>query len=152
VEATLRAVRDEAQLRTEFRRIRWFVGLPLVLWAEPATDQALARWHVSTSALIDPAHCRPHYRPGAWTAHCTPGARIADARSNDAMAFARSFDRDITMLFDVVDCVTRRTWVRAGGSIASSVARSPRRLLCRTFERVVRGGPSVRRFQAGCLH
>jgi hypothetical protein len=68
VEATLRAVRDEAQLRTEFRRIRWFVGLPLVLWAEPATDQALARWHASTSALIDPAHCGPHYRLGAWTA------------------------------------------------------------------------------------
>jgi 2'-5' RNA ligase len=104
-EAMLRAVRDEAQLRIEFRRIRWFVGPPLVLWAEPTTDLALARWHASISTIIDPAHCRPHYRPGAWTPHCTLGTRIVDARSNDAMAFARSFDRNITVLFDVVDCV-----------------------------------------------
>ena len=51
-EAMLRAVKDEAQLRIEFRRIRWFVGPPLVLWAEPAADQALARWHASISAII----------------------------------------------------------------------------------------------------
>ena len=104
-EAMLRAVKDEAQLRIEFRRIRWFVGPPLVLWAEPVTDQALARWHASISAIIDPAHCRPHYRPGAWTPHCTLGTRIPDTKSDDAMAFARSFNRNITVLFDVVDCV-----------------------------------------------
>jgi 2'-5' RNA ligase len=104
-EAMLRAVNNESQLRIEFRRIRWFAGPPLVLWAEPTTDQALARWHASISATIDPAHCRPHYRPGAWTPHCTIGMRIADAKRNDAMAFARSFDRKITVLFDVVDCV-----------------------------------------------
>ena len=104
-EAMLRAVNDEAQLRIEFRRIRWFAGPPLVLWAEPTTDQVLARWHASISTIIDPAHCRPHYRPGAWTPHCTLGTRIADAKSDAAMAFARSFDRSITVLFDVVDCV-----------------------------------------------
>jgi len=104
-EAMLRAVNGEAQLRIEFRRIRWFVGPPLVLWAEPASDQVLARWHASISAMIDPAHCRPHYRPGAWTPHCTLGTRIADAKSDAAMAFARSFNRNITVLFDVVDCV-----------------------------------------------
>jgi 2'-5' RNA ligase len=104
-EAMLRAVNDEAQLRIEFKRIRWFVGPPLVLWAEPTTDQTLARWHASISETIDPAHCRPHYRPGAWTPHCTLATRIADAKSDDAMTFARSFDRNITVLFDVVDCV-----------------------------------------------
>jgi len=106
-EAMLRAVKGEAQLRIEFRRIRWFVGPPLVLWAEPAVDGTLTtcRWHASISAAIDPAHCRSHYRPGAWTPHCTLGTRIADAMSNDAIAFARSFDRSITVLFDVVDCV-----------------------------------------------
>jgi len=105
-EAMLRAVNGDAQLRIEFKRIRWFAGPPLVLWAEPADDQVLARWHASISETIDPAHCRPHYRPGAWTPHCTLGTRIADAKSDDAMAFARSFDRNITVLFDVVDCVT----------------------------------------------
>jgi 2'-5' RNA ligase len=101
----LRAANDEAQLSIEFKRIRWFVGPPLVLWAEPTADQALARWQASITRTIDPAHCRPHYRPGAWTPHCTLGMRIADGRSDDAMAFARSFDRIITVLFDVVDCV-----------------------------------------------
>ena len=104
-EAMLRAVEGEAQLRIEFRRISWFVGPPLVLWAKPAADETLSRWHASISAAIDPAHCRPHYRPGAWTPHCTLGMRIAYAKSNEAMAFARSFDRSITVLFDVVDCV-----------------------------------------------
>jgi 2'-5' RNA ligase len=104
-DAMLRAVEDEAQMRIVFGRLRWFLGPPLVLWAEPADDAILTRWHASISAAIDPAHCRSHYRPGAWTPHCTLGTRIADARSNDAMVFARSFDRSITVLFDVVDCV-----------------------------------------------
>jgi 2'-5' RNA ligase len=103
--ALLRAATGEAQLRIEFRRIRWFEGPPLVLWAEPVSDDALARWHASISAVINPAHCRPHYRPGAWTPHCTLGARIADTKRNDAMAFAQSFDRKIEVLFDVIDCV-----------------------------------------------
>jgi 2'-5' RNA ligase len=101
----LRAARSEAQLRIEFRRIRWFVGPPLVLWAEPVDDAALRRWHASVSAAIDPAHCRLHYRPGHWTPHCTLGTRIVDGKSDDAIAFARSFDRSITVLFDVADCV-----------------------------------------------
>jgi 2'-5' RNA ligase superfamily protein len=105
-EAMLRAVTYETQLRIAFKRIRWFVDPPLVLWAEPTTAQVLARWHTSISETIDPAYCRHHYRPGAWTPHCTLGTRIADAKSDDAMAFARSFDRNITVLFDVVDCVT----------------------------------------------
>lgn len=70
-EAMLSAVNGEAQLRIEFRRIRWFVGPPLVLWAEPASHETLTRWHASISAAIDPAHCRYHYRPRAWTPHCT---------------------------------------------------------------------------------
>ena len=61
--------------------------------------------HASINAAIDLASCRPHYRPDAWTPHCTLGMRIADARRNDAIAFARSFDRSIEVLFDVVDCV-----------------------------------------------
>lgn len=104
-DAMLRAAMDEAQLRVEFRRIRWFVGPPLVLWAEPAVDEALARLHNSINATIDPVHCRLHYRPGTWTPHCTLGTRITDGQRDDAIAFARSFDRSIEVLFDVVDCV-----------------------------------------------
>ncbi|OKO78013.1 2'-5' RNA ligase family protein [Bradyrhizobium sp. AS23.2] len=104
-DAMLAAVSGEAQLRIEFRRIRWFEGSPLVLWAEPAITKSLTRIHGAISAAIDPAHCRAHYRPGAWTPHCTLGSRIADERRDDAIAFAGAFDRKIEVLFDVVDCV-----------------------------------------------
>ncbi|MBR0790088.1 2'-5' RNA ligase family protein [Bradyrhizobium manausense] len=103
--AMLAAVAGETQLRIAFERIRWFEGSPLVLWAEPSVDEALARIHRAVSATIDPAHCRPHYRPGAWTPHCTLGTGIADERRDDAIAFARAFDRSIEVMFDVVDCV-----------------------------------------------
>ena len=101
----LAALAGETQLRITFNRIRWFEGSPLVLWAEPEADETLARIHAAISAAIDPAHCRPHYRPGAWTPHCTLGTAIADERRDDAMAFARAFDRTIEVVFDVADCV-----------------------------------------------
>ena len=104
-EALLRATIGGAQLPIKFKRIRWFEGPPLVLWAEPEVSQTLAKWHASVSADINPAYCRPHYRPGVWTPHCTLGARIADRRSNDAIAFAQSFNRTVEVIFDVVDCV-----------------------------------------------
>jgi hypothetical protein len=64
-DAMLAAFAGETQLRIEFKRIRWFDGSPLVLWGEPEVDEALARIHGAISAAIDPARCRPHYRPGA---------------------------------------------------------------------------------------
>lgn len=103
--AMLAAFAGEPQLRIAFRHIRWFEGTPLVLWAEPGANEALARIHGAISAAIDPAQCRPHYRPGAWTPHCTLGTSIADGRRDDAIAFARAFDRSIEVLFDVADCV-----------------------------------------------
>ncbi|MGR4930520.1 2'-5' RNA ligase family protein [Bradyrhizobium sp. CAR08] len=104
-DAMLAASSGERQLRIRFKRIRWFEASPLVLWAEPEANESLARIHGIISAAIDPAHCRPHYRPGAWTPHCTLGTAIADERRDDAMDFAHAFDRNIEVLFDVVDCV-----------------------------------------------
>jgi len=103
--AMLRATEGAAQLTLAFKRIRWFAGPPLILWAEPEANEILERLHASISAAIDPVHCRPHYRPGAWTPHCTLGTRITNERSQDAMAFAQSFDRRIEVIFDVIDCV-----------------------------------------------
>jgi 2'-5' RNA ligase len=104
-EAMQQAAAGQTQLRIVFSRIRWFEGSPLVLWAEPSRDAALTRMHAAISVAIDPARCRPHYRPEAWTPHCTLGMRIADNRRSDAIAFAQAFDRHIEVLFDVVDCV-----------------------------------------------
>ncbi len=104
-EAMQRASLGQTQLRIVFSRIRWFEGSPLVIWAEPSHEAALDRMHASISTVIDPARCRPHYRPEAWTPHCTLGMRIADNRRNDAIAFARTLNRSFEVLFDVVDCV-----------------------------------------------
>ena len=104
--ALQRASANEAQHRILFRRIRYFDGSPLVLWAEPESDAGLARMHRSVHACIDPALCRPHYRPGAWVPHCTLGVRVRDDQRDQARDFARSFNRVIEVVFDVVDCVT----------------------------------------------
>jgi 2'-5' RNA ligase len=104
-EAMQRATIGQTRLRVAFSRIRWFEGPPLVLWTEPSRIEALARMHASISAAIEPARCRPHYRPETWTPHCTLGMCIANRRRSDAIAFAQSFDRSIDVLFDVMDCV-----------------------------------------------
>lgn len=103
--ALLRVAKSEAQVRIEFRRIRWFVGAPLFLWAEPVNDEALKRWHASVSAVIDPDHCRPRYRPGNWIPHCTLLRASSISGTMRALAFSRSFNRSFTVLFDIADCV-----------------------------------------------
>jgi len=109
VEATWQALRDavagHGALEVQFSRIRWFADPRFVLWAEPEPVDMLLRWHASIAAAIDPGHCHQHYRPGAWVPHCTLGTRIMDESRDAAIAFARSFERRFTVVFDVVDCV-----------------------------------------------
>ncbi|CCD94948.1 putative calmodulin-binding protein [Bradyrhizobium sp. ORS 375] len=99
-------VRGRGALKIRFKRIAWFAHPRFVLWAEPEPDETLSQWHAALAAAIDPAYCREHYRPGAWTPHCTLGTRIMDVCRDDAMAFAGAFDRHFSVVFDVVDCVT----------------------------------------------
>ena len=108
----LKVVLDEvfagaAAVRLTFNRLRFFDSVPLVLWAEPAPSQALVDAHAQVHARIDPAWCRPHYRPGAWNPHCTLGTDVQSARREEAKSFAgrRNVNlRDI--VFDVADCVS----------------------------------------------
>ncbi|MGJ4889819.1 2'-5' RNA ligase family protein [Bradyrhizobium sp. HKCCYLR20261] len=99
-------VRGGGPLKIEFSGLAWFAHPRFVLWAVPESVEDLQQWHAAISAAIDPACCREHYRPGAWTPHCTLGTRIVDARRADAMAFARAFDQPFSVVFDVADCVT----------------------------------------------
>lgn len=105
-----RAIREAVEgapaLQLQFSRIKWFSDPRFVLWAEPERNESLFRWHAAIAAAINPAHCREHYRPGAWVPHCTLGTRILDARRDDAMTFARSFERRFNVVFDFVDCAT----------------------------------------------
>jgi 2'-5' RNA ligase len=64
-DALREAFAGRSALRLTFTRLRFFDD-PLVLWAEPLPSADLTSAHAKVHALIDPRHCHPHYRPGAW--------------------------------------------------------------------------------------
>jgi 2'-5' RNA ligase len=101
-----RAATGECEVRLTFNRVRTFAGPPLVLWAAPEPQDALIRMHAAIHSVIDPALCRPYYRPRFWVPHCTLGMAVRPERHDDAMAFAENFRGGIEATFDVVDCVT----------------------------------------------
>jgi 2'-5' RNA ligase len=100
-----RAAMGEPQVHLTFDRMRSFAGPPLVLWLAPQPRAPLERMHRAIHAAIDPALCRPHYRPGAWTPHCTLAMRVSDPRRDDALEFAQNFRGGVAVVFDVVDCM-----------------------------------------------
>ncbi len=100
------AAAGQAELRLSFNRIGMFTGPSLVLWLDPEPKEPLWRMHQTVHAVIGPAQCRPHYRPGAWVPHCTLGMAIPAERQDAAIAFGRSFRGGLQATFDVLDCVT----------------------------------------------
>ncbi|MBV8838215.1 MAG: 2'-5' RNA ligase family protein [Alphaproteobacteria bacterium] len=96
----------QTELRLSFNRIGLFTGPSLVVWADPDPKAALRRMHQAIHSVIEPALCRPHYRPGAWVPHCTLGMAIPAERRDAAMDFGRNFRGGLEATFDVIDCVT----------------------------------------------
>ena len=92
-------------LRLTFTRLRFF-DPPLVLWAEPSPSADLTSAHARVHACIDPRHCHPHYRPGAWVPHCTLGTQILLKYRAEALAVAARPIAAFEVVFDVVDCVS----------------------------------------------
>lgn len=88
-----------------FDGIASFDGPPMVLWASPRPSAVLLDIHEAIHAAIDPANCRPHYRPGAWKPHCTLGMQVRDDRREAALAFAREASSVFDVIFDALDCV-----------------------------------------------
>ena len=105
VNAIERAARGASELRLGFDRIGMFAGPPLVLWADPGPQNALLQMHQAVHAVIDPALCRPHYRPGFWVPHCTLGMNLRQERRAEATEFVQSFRGGVEAVFDVIDCV-----------------------------------------------
>jgi 2'-5' RNA ligase len=101
-----RAAQGQTELRLRFDRIGVFEGPPLVLWAAPGAQNVLLQMHQAIHDVIDPALCRPYYRPGLWVPHCTLGMNIRQDRRAEAMAFAQNFRGGVEAIFDVIDCVT----------------------------------------------
>jgi hypothetical protein len=94
------AFEDEPSMRT----LGYRPHFTFAIYDSPAIAEETA-WQAMLRAAIDPAYCRPHYRPGRWTPHCTLGTRITEERHHEAIDFAGSFNRSMTVLFDVADCV-----------------------------------------------
>jgi len=97
------ASRDLRAITLTFDAIRTFGGPPMVLWASPRPNTILQDVHGAVHAVIDPVHCRPHYRPGAWVPHCTLATSVRDDRREAALAFAEAFRNEIEVTFDALD-------------------------------------------------
>ncbi len=96
----------QSKVTLTFRAIRHFDIEPLVLWAAPDDADVLQRRHAALHETIDPQLCHPHYRPGAWVAHCTLATRIADDRRQQAVEFAAAGIQPFELVFDRADCVS----------------------------------------------
>lgn len=93
------------KLNIRFETIRYFDAQPLTLWLEPADRGELRALYEAVHRSIDPALCRPHYRPDTWIAHCTLGTDVRSANREAALALAGSMSDPIEVVFDMGDCV-----------------------------------------------
>ncbi|MCA3565173.1 MAG: 2'-5' RNA ligase family protein [Methylocystis sp.] len=109
-EAEVRAALDEASrnlrsITLTFDAIRTFGGPPMVLWASPRPSTILSDIHDAIHAVIDPVHCRPNYRPGAWVGHCTLATSVRNDQREAALSFAEAFRKEMEVTFDAIDCI-----------------------------------------------
>lgn len=100
-----RASKNLRAVTLTFDGIYSFDGTPMVLWASPRPSAVLRNIHEAIHAAINPISCRAHYRPGAWTPHCTLGTQVMDDRREAALAFAREADSLFDVVFDALDCI-----------------------------------------------
>jgi 2'-5' RNA ligase len=96
----------KSALRITFGELRHFEGTPLVLWAAPSVCVALDQAHAVLHRLVDPALCRPHYRPDVWVPHCTLAAQVKSERRDEALAFVSRPIAPFEVVFDMADCVS----------------------------------------------
>jgi 2'-5' RNA ligase len=105
LEALDQAGQNLRALTLTFDAIRTFEGSPMVLWASPRPSTSLQSLHDTVHGVIDPSHCRPHYRPGAWRPHCTLGMEVRDDQREAALAFSTIAREAFAVTFDGLDCI-----------------------------------------------
>lgn len=109
VEELQAVVADQANvpgLTISFDRIGVFDPGFLILWASPKPHEALMDLHNRVHAIIDPVRCKPPYRPGSWTPHCSIALRVADSHRDAAHQLLATDFTPFVLKFDVVDCVS----------------------------------------------
>jgi hypothetical protein len=109
-ETELRAALDQASrsrraITLTFDAIGTFNGPPMVLWASPRPNTTLSGIYEVVHSVIDPVHCRPNYRPGAWVPHCTLATSVRNDRREAALSFATAFRQELEVTVDALDCI-----------------------------------------------
>lgn len=100
------AARELDTLTLTFNFICNFAGPPMVLWADPQPKIILQRIHSNIHSSINPIQCRPYYRPGSWTPHCTLGTNIKADQQETALSFAAGFEGGMAVCFDALDLIS----------------------------------------------
>jgi 2'-5' RNA ligase len=95
---------DLAQMAVTLTHVTTFGIGSGVLYAalEPSPD--LMRLHARAAAAIDEV-CRPHYRTGSWTPHCTLATGVHDADMDRARAILERDWRSRTGVFEMAALV-----------------------------------------------
>jgi 2'-5' RNA ligase len=91
-----------AAVTLTFNAIRAFDGP--ILYAAPLPSAPLQALHDAVHAEIEPALCHEHYRPGAWSPHCTLAMHVLPERVDAALAWTRRRIPPFKVTFDVGDC------------------------------------------------
>lgn len=93
-------------LTISFDRLGSFDPGFLILWASPKPHEALLGLHNRLHTIIDPVQCKPPYRPGSWTPHCSIALRVAERHRGAACQLLAADFTPFVLKFDVVDCVS----------------------------------------------
>jgi len=105
LEAIVDALADVSALTLTFDRLGSFDPGFLILWAAPKPQQVLLDLHARAHSIIDPARCKPPYRPASWTPHCSIALRVAEQHRDAASRLLLADFEPFTLTFDVVDAV-----------------------------------------------
>jgi 2'-5' RNA ligase len=91
--------------RLTFKRLAFFERPKFVVWAAPEPSESLSSAHAAIHRRIDPSLCWPHYRPRAWTPHCTLAMNILATNTRAAIARTETRIAPFDVVFDRADCV-----------------------------------------------
>ena len=101
------AFRHCESVTVRFDRLGYFEGPhAIILWAAPVLPERLQSVHDHVHTSIDVNLCRPNYRPGKWTPHCSLALSIDLAMRQQALALVAQSIKPFEVLFDVADCAS----------------------------------------------
>jgi 2'-5' RNA ligase len=99
--------RDFESVTIRFDKLGYFEAPhALILWAAPALPSRVHGAYERIHSKIDAELCRPNYRPGKWTPHCSLALSVDLSRKKQALALAARTIAPFEVSFDTADCVS----------------------------------------------